>query len=190
MRVIVISGCGLRPIAGRQEPHRGIKGSELMHKVMFAAALAVGMITAPMPGFVSTAAAQQQAPASDKTAKSKKEPSTGQLAARERQKKCAVEWKEARPPAKSKKERRGRNSGAHATNVSSPHRTNASQNFSTAHEQPTSKNSALKKLRASARPEVSPTPSCVIRNRGAAARSHCADHSMTRTGPYDSISDT
>ena len=59
-----------------------------------------------------------------------------------------------------------------------------------AYEQPTSKNSALKKLRASARPEVSPTPSYVIRNRGAAARSHCADHSMTRTGPYDSISDT
>ena len=99
-----------------------------MLKVMFGAALAVGMITAPMPGFVSTAAAQQQAPASDKTAKSRKEPSTGQLAARERQKKCAVEWKEAKP-AKSKKERRGRNSGALATNVSSPHRTSASQNF-------------------------------------------------------------
>jgi hypothetical protein len=66
----------------------------------------------------------------------------------------------------------------------------ARQNFSSAYEQPTSKNSALKKLRASARPEVSPTPSCVTRNRGAAARSHCADHSMTRTGPYDSISDT
>jgi hypothetical protein len=67
-----------------------------MHKVMFAAALAIAMITAPMPQFVSTAAAQQQAPASDKTAKPKKEPSAGQLAARERQKKCAVEWKEAK----------------------------------------------------------------------------------------------
>ena len=52
------------------------------------------------------------------------------------------------------------------------------------------KTSRLKKLRASARPEVSPTPSYVIRNRGAAAQSHCADHSMTHTGPYDSISDT
>ena len=80
-----------------------IKGSELMHKVMFAVALAVGMITAPMPGFVSTAAAQQQAPASDKTAKSKKEPSTGQLAARERHKKCAVEWKEAKAASKVEK---------------------------------------------------------------------------------------
>ncbi|HET9801378.1 MAG TPA: hypothetical protein VFP82_06790, partial [Chthoniobacterales bacterium] len=38
--------------------------------------------------------AQQQAP--DKNAKPKKEPSAGQLAARERQKKCAAEWKEAK----------------------------------------------------------------------------------------------
>ncbi len=103
MRVIVISGCGLRPIAGRQVPHLEIKGSELMHKVMFAAALAIGMMTAPMPEFVSTAAAQQQAPASDKTAKSRKEPSAGQLAARERQKKCAVEWKEAKAASKIEK---------------------------------------------------------------------------------------
>ena len=80
-----------------------IEGSEPMLKVMFAAALAVGMITAPMPGFVSTAAAQQQAPASDKNAKSKKEPSAGQLAARERQKKCAVEWKEAKAASKNRK---------------------------------------------------------------------------------------
>jgi hypothetical protein len=65
-----------------------------MHKVMFAAAVAVSIITAPIPQFVSAAAAQQQA--SDKTAKAKKEPSAGQLAARERQKKCAVEWKEAK----------------------------------------------------------------------------------------------
>lgn len=78
-----------------------IKGSELMHKVMFAAALAIGMITAPLPEFVSTAAAQQQA--SDKTAKSRKEPSAGQLAARERQKKCAVEWKEAKAASKVEK---------------------------------------------------------------------------------------
>jgi hypothetical protein len=110
---------------------------------MFAAALAVGMITVPMPGFVSTAAAQQQAPASDKTTKSRKEPSTGQLAARERQKKCAVEWKEAKAASKvEKKERRGRNSGALATNVSSPHRTSASQNF------PARMNSRLQKTRA------------------------------------------
>src|SRR5262249_17525032 len=47
-----------------------------------------------------------------------------------------------------------------------------------------------KGLRASARLEVSPTPSNVIRNRGAAGQTQCADYSMTHTGPYDAISDT
>ena len=74
-----------------------------MHKVMFAAALAVGLITAPLPQLMSSAAAQQQASAPDKNAKSKKEPSTGQLAARERQKKCAAEWKEAKAADKVEK---------------------------------------------------------------------------------------
>ena len=96
MRVILfLQVCGLPPIAGRQRPHLlKIMGRELMHKVLFAAALAVGLITAPTPQLISTAAAQQQAP--DKNAKPKKEPSAGQLAARERQKKCAAEWKEAK----------------------------------------------------------------------------------------------
>ena len=67
-----------------------------MHKVLFAAAVAVGLATTPTPQLVSTAAAQQQASAPDKNAKPKKEPSAGQLAARERQKKCAVECKEAK----------------------------------------------------------------------------------------------
>jgi hypothetical protein len=71
-----------------------------MHKVLFAAALAVGLITAPMPQLTSTAAAQQQASAPDKNAKPKREPSAGQLAARERQKKCAAEWKEAKAASK------------------------------------------------------------------------------------------
>jgi hypothetical protein len=74
-----------------------------MHKVMFAAALAVGLIGASVPQLISTAAAQQQASTPDKTAKSKKEPSAGQLAARERQKKCAVEWKEAKAANKVEK---------------------------------------------------------------------------------------
>jgi len=65
-----------------------------MHKIMLAAALAVGLITAPMPQFTSTAAAQQQASTPDKSAKPKKEQSPGQVAAHERQKKCAAEWKE------------------------------------------------------------------------------------------------
>jgi thymidylate synthase len=65
-----------------------------MHKVVFAAALAVGLITAPMSQFVSSAAAQQVS--AEKNAKMKKEPSAGQLATRERQKKCGAEWKEAK----------------------------------------------------------------------------------------------
>lgn len=74
-----------------------------MPKAVFAAALAVGLVIAPMPQLVSSAAAQQKAIASDKNAKTKKEPSAGQRAARERQKKCAVEWKEAKAANKVEK---------------------------------------------------------------------------------------
>jgi len=103
MRVILfLQVCGLGPMAGRQRPHLlEIMGSQLMHKVMFAAALAVGLMTAPTPQLISTAAAQQQAV--DKNAKQKKEPSAGQLAARERQKKCGAEWKEAKAANKVEK---------------------------------------------------------------------------------------
>jgi len=74
-----------------------------MYKVMFSAALAVALITAPMPHLVPAAVAQQQASAST-DAKPKKEPSPGQLAARERQKKCAAEWKEAKAGGKVEKD--------------------------------------------------------------------------------------
>jgi len=74
-----------------------------MHKIMFAAALTVGLITAPMPQFMSTASAQQQASAPDKNAKPKREQSPGQVAARERQKKCAAEWKEQKAAGKIEK---------------------------------------------------------------------------------------
>lgn len=73
-----------------------------MHKVIFAAALAVGLLTAPMSQIVSSAIAQQQA-STDKNAKMKKEPSAGQLATRERQKKCGAEWKEAKAANKLEK---------------------------------------------------------------------------------------
>ena len=73
-----------------------------MYKVVFAAALALGLITAPMSQFVSSAAAQQQAN-TEKNAKTKKEPSGGQLATRERQKKCGAEWKEAKASNKIEK---------------------------------------------------------------------------------------
>jgi hypothetical protein len=66
-----------------------------MHKVVFAAALAVGLITAPMSQFVSSAAARQQV--------TEKEPRAGQLATRERQKKCSAEWKEAKASNKIEK---------------------------------------------------------------------------------------
>lgn len=79
----------------------GNKGKSLMFKVMFAAALAVGLITAPVPQLVSIAAAQASTP--DKNAKMKKEPSAGQIAARDRQKKCAAEWKEAKAASKVEK---------------------------------------------------------------------------------------
>jgi len=83
MRVIVVSrlrtSVDCRPTAPAPLE---IKGSALMHKVVFAAALAVGLITAPMSQFVSSAVAQQVS--AEKNAKMKKEPSAGQLATRER----------------------------------------------------------------------------------------------------------
>jgi hypothetical protein len=65
---------------------------------MFATLLAVGLLAAPLPPDFSTAFAQQST-APDK----KKEPSAGQLAARERQKKCATEWKETKAARKADK---------------------------------------------------------------------------------------
>ena len=73
-----------------------------MYKVMFATLLAAGLLAAPLPPHSSAAFAQQSS-ASEKTAKTKKEPSAGQLAARERQKKCAAEWKETKAAGKAEK---------------------------------------------------------------------------------------
>ena len=74
-----------------------------MPKAVFAAALAVALVIAPMTQLISSAAAQQKATASDKNAKTKQEPGAGQLAAREQQKKCAAEWKEAKAANKVEK---------------------------------------------------------------------------------------
>ncbi|MGZ5564384.1 MAG: hypothetical protein ACXWFY_04255 [Chthoniobacterales bacterium] len=74
-----------------------------MHKVMFAAALAIGLVTAPIPQLISAAAAQQQASTPDKNAKTKKEPNAEQFATRERQKKSATEWEEAKAAGKIEK---------------------------------------------------------------------------------------
>ena len=72
-----------------------------MYKVMFATLLAAGLFAAPLT--YSSAARAQQPSASEKTAKTNKEPSAGQLAARERQKKCAAEWKETKTAGKTEK---------------------------------------------------------------------------------------
>ena len=73
-----------------------------MYKVMFATLLAAGLLAAPLPQLFCRVRAAVEA--SEKTAKTKKEPSAGQLAARERQKKCAAEWKETKAAGKTEKE--------------------------------------------------------------------------------------
>ena len=72
--------------------------SKTMYKAMFAAVVAAGLIAAPLPMLSQTAAAQTAV-----EAKAKKPPSAGQLAARERQKKCGAEWKEAKAAGKIEK---------------------------------------------------------------------------------------
>jgi hypothetical protein len=71
-----------------------------MSKFMFAVLISAGLLAAPLPPFLSSASAQQSAKA-EKSTKTKKEPSAGQIAAQERQKKCATEWKEARAAGKT-----------------------------------------------------------------------------------------
>ena len=101
MRAIVLSGCGPRPIADRGRPQlMEMTGTQLMQKITVAAALVFSLIAVPTPQLVSTAAAQQQASTPDKGAKPKREQSPGQIAARERQKKCAAEWKDEKAAGK------------------------------------------------------------------------------------------
>lgn len=81
-----------------------------MHKAMFAAVLAAGLIAAQLPPVVTTAAAQTAAPAkpdaktdTKPAAKTKQPPSAGVAAMRERQKKCGTEWKAAKAAGKVEK---------------------------------------------------------------------------------------
>lgn len=74
-------------------------------KTVFAAVLAAGLLTAPSTPLMQSAAAQTTqpaAPAETKT-KTKKPPTAGQIALRERQKKCGAEWKEAKAAGKIEK---------------------------------------------------------------------------------------
>ena len=73
-----------------------------MSKTLFAVLVAAGLITAPLPALIHNAAAQTTAPEKKQT-KAKKTPTPGQLAARERMKKCAAEWKEAKAAGKIEK---------------------------------------------------------------------------------------
>jgi hypothetical protein len=80
-----------------------------MYKAMFAAVVAAGLIAAPLPTLTQTATAQTAQPAAPakpeakNDTKSAKTPSAGQAAARERQKKCGAEWKEAKAAGKVEK---------------------------------------------------------------------------------------
>ncbi len=77
-----------------------------MFKVMFAAVLAAGLTAAPLPTLMRTAAAQYMqsaAPADPAKPKATKPPTAAQTAARERQKKCGAEWKEAKAAGKVEK---------------------------------------------------------------------------------------
>lgn len=73
-----------------------------MSKALFAALLAAGLIAAPLPKLAPAAAAQTAQPAAPekKQAKPKKPLTPGQLATRERLKKCGAEWKAAKAAGK------------------------------------------------------------------------------------------
>jgi hypothetical protein len=73
-----------------------------MSKALFAVVLAAGLLVAPIGALAPNAAAQTTAP-DKKQAKAKKPPTPSQLAARERLKKCAAEWKEAKAAGKIEK---------------------------------------------------------------------------------------
>ena len=74
-----------------------------MLRVMFAALLAAGLVMTP--ALITGAQAQNKTEAKAEPAKgkAKKPPSPGQVAARERQKKCGAEWKESKAAGKVEK---------------------------------------------------------------------------------------
>ncbi len=70
-----------------------------MKRSLVAAAIAAALITAPL--VINSAVAQT--PVSTTQSKTKKPPSAGQKAMRERQRKCGAEWKEAKAAGKVEK---------------------------------------------------------------------------------------
>ena len=69
-----------------------------MSKALFVALLAAGLMAAPLPLLTQNAPAQTETKAKTKTP-----PTATQLAERERIKKCAKEWKEAKAAGKVEK---------------------------------------------------------------------------------------
>jgi hypothetical protein len=72
-----------------------------MNRWMLAAAVAAALVTAPLA--VTVAAAQTSTPAATAQGKTKKPPSAGQKAMRERERKCGAEWKQAKAAGKIEK---------------------------------------------------------------------------------------
>lgn len=72
-----------------------------MYQRILAALAAAALLAAPLPSFAQTSTAP--ATATTETKKPKREPTPGQLAARERQKKCAAEWKQAKADGRVEK---------------------------------------------------------------------------------------
>jgi len=81
--------------------------SRIMGKTTLAALLAAGLIaTLPASGTLAQydkPEAKTDTKTDTKTEKTKKPPSPGQIAARERQKKCAAQWKEEKAAGKIEK---------------------------------------------------------------------------------------
>jgi hypothetical protein len=81
-----------------------------MLKLVYSAVIAVSLIAIPMSAQAQESKAKSEtskaAPkgkaTTSKATTTKKEPTAGQLAARERQKQCGVEWKEAKAAGKAK----------------------------------------------------------------------------------------
>jgi hypothetical protein len=74
-----------------------------MSRTIFAALLAAGLIAAPLPALAQTTITTQPAAPDKKPVKAKRALTPRQLAARERMKKCAAEWKEAKTASQVEK---------------------------------------------------------------------------------------
>ena len=80
-----------------------------MLKLIYSAVIAVSLIAIPMSGQaqevegkIRNLEVHSQEQDHDHAPAAKREPTPGQLAARERQKQCGVEWKEAKAAGKTK----------------------------------------------------------------------------------------